>query len=52
VLGLSVGSDSWRRIKLAPGLELHVREPLLPSSQHLLEALIALADRLRSKEKP
>lgn len=45
-----MAGDSWRRIPLAPDLELHVREPLSSSSQHLLEALLEYAQRLRAKE--
>lgn len=35
--------ERWQRISLAPGVELHVREPLSPERRRRLEALIAAA---------
>jgi DNA-binding transcriptional MerR regulator len=35
--------ESWRRIPLAPGVELHVRQPIAAQLQERVQALIALA---------
>jgi DNA-binding transcriptional MerR regulator len=42
----SVAGESWRRVVLAPGVELHVREPLTPEAQEHVERLIAMARTL------
>ena len=42
----SVAGESWRRIALAPGVELHMREPLTPEAQDHIEQLIAMARAL------
>jgi DNA-binding transcriptional MerR regulator len=36
----------WRRIDLAPGVELHIREPAAPALRERIEQLIALAHHL------
>ncbi len=38
--------ESWRRIPLAPGVELHVRQPIAAKLQERVDALIALAQNL------
>jgi DNA-binding transcriptional MerR regulator len=38
--------EQWRRIQLAPGIELHLREPLAAALSERAEQLIALARRL------
>ena len=38
--------ESWRRIRLAPGVELHVRQPIAAKLQERVDALIALARNL------
>jgi DNA-binding transcriptional MerR regulator len=35
--------ENWQRIPLAPGVELHVRQPIAATFQERVEALIALA---------
>ncbi len=35
----------WQRIRLAPGLELHVRQPVRPRVQRLIEQVIALVNQ-------
>jgi DNA-binding transcriptional MerR regulator len=39
----SPAEESWRRVVLAPGVELHVREPAAPALHERIEQLIALA---------
>lgn len=39
--------ETWKRIALAPGLELHAREPLTPKAQQMLAQIVAYAHRLR-----
>jgi DNA-binding transcriptional MerR regulator len=39
----TVRPESWQRIPLAPGVELHVRQPIAAKLQERVEALIALA---------
>jgi len=39
-------SESWQRIVLARGIEIHVREPLSPNDQKRLEELIILARKI------
>ncbi len=36
----------WRRVDLAPGVELHIREPIAPALRKRVERLIALAQSL------
>jgi DNA-binding transcriptional MerR regulator len=36
----------WRRVELAPGVELHIREPIAPALRERVERLIALARSL------
>src|SRR5262245_35176317 len=43
--------ESWRRVALAPGLELHVREPAAPTLKERIERLIALARELFEDER-
>jgi len=38
--------ESWQRIALAPGVELHVRQPIAAEIQERVDALIALARNL------
>jgi DNA-binding transcriptional MerR regulator len=38
--------ESWRRIPLAPGVELHVRQPIAAKLEERVDALIALARNL------
>jgi len=40
------GEQRWRRIDLAPGIELHIREPAAPALQARIDRLIALAHEL------
>lgn len=40
-------SETWKRIALAPGLELHAHEPLTPKAQQMLAQIVAYAHRLR-----
>ena len=40
------GEQRWRRIDLAPGIELHIREPAAPTLQARIDRLIALAHEL------
>jgi DNA-binding transcriptional MerR regulator len=35
-------SEDWQRISLAPGVELHVRQPVRPRLQHLIDQVIEL----------
>jgi len=39
----AVPHESWQRIPLAPGVELHVRQPIAAKLQERIQALIALA---------
>lgn len=41
-----VGDERWQRLTLAPGVELHVREPLEPLQRARVEQLIAQAREL------
>lgn len=38
-------NEVWQRISLAPGVELHLRMPLKPATQRLVERLIDFAKR-------
>jgi DNA-binding transcriptional MerR regulator len=38
--------ESWRRVALAAGVELHIREPIAPAMRERVEQLIALARSL------
>jgi DNA-binding transcriptional MerR regulator len=40
--------DLWERIPLAPGLELHARQPLSPENRSKLDQIVALAKTLFS----
>jgi DNA-binding transcriptional MerR regulator len=40
------GEERWRRIDLAPGIELHIREPAEPAVHARVDRLIALARSL------
>jgi DNA-binding transcriptional MerR regulator len=42
--------ESWRRIPLAPGVELHVRQPIAAKLQERVDALIALARNMFGSE--
>jgi len=44
-------SESWRRITLAPGLEIQIQEPLSPKDQKRLEELIKFTRKLFQKEQ-
>jgi len=35
--------EHWRRVSIAPGVELHIREPLAPTLRERVERLLALA---------
>jgi len=35
--------ETWQRIELAPGVELHVRQPLPSESQHLVDLIIEVS---------
>jgi DNA-binding transcriptional MerR regulator len=37
--------ESWRRVILAPGVELHLREPVLPETEGLVQQIIALTKK-------
>jgi DNA-binding transcriptional MerR regulator len=43
--------ESWRRIRLAPGVELHIKEPYTSSDPQRFEELIQFAQKLFSKER-
>jgi DNA-binding transcriptional MerR regulator len=43
--------ERWRRVELAPGVELHIREPLAPEQQRRVEALITYAGELLQVER-
>jgi DNA-binding transcriptional MerR regulator len=48
---MSPAPERWQRVVVAPGVELHFREPLSPERRRRLEALIAAArDQLRRDE--
>jgi hypothetical protein len=36
----------WRRVDLAPGVELHIREPAIPALHEPIERLLVLARSL------
>jgi hypothetical protein len=40
------GVQRWRRIDLAPGIELHIREPAAPALHERIDRLIGLAHEL------
>lgn len=42
----AVGEERWQRLTLAPGVELHIREPLEPALRARVEQLIAQARAL------
>jgi len=46
-----VPKGHWQRVPLAPGVELHVQHPLSPSSEALVDDLIALARRLSKEDR-
>ncbi len=39
--------DEWRRIKLAPGLELHVRQPMNANREKLIDELIEMVRKYK-----
>jgi DNA-binding transcriptional MerR regulator len=43
---LAEAEQRWRRVELAPGVELHIREPAVPALHERIERLIALARAL------
>jgi DNA-binding transcriptional MerR regulator len=43
-----MGQESWQRVILAPGVELHLRQPLPQEDQPKIEALIRLGNKLFS----
>jgi DNA-binding transcriptional MerR regulator len=44
--GEVASGTQWRRITLAPGVELHVREPATGMAERLVEEIVALARRV------
>jgi DNA-binding transcriptional MerR regulator len=38
--------DLWERVRLAPGVELHIKQPVEPSTRHRLDQLLAYANKL------
>jgi DNA-binding transcriptional MerR regulator len=44
----STGQETWQRVILAPGVELHLRQPLPQEDQPKIEALIRLGNKLFS----
>ncbi len=42
-----VRGENWNHITLAPGIELHARQPLSPEAQAYFDALMAYAQTLR-----
>ena len=38
--------DLWDRVRLAPGVELHIQQPVEPSTRHRLDQLLAYASKL------
>jgi DNA-binding transcriptional MerR regulator len=43
-------TESWRRVRLAQGVELHIREPAEPALSERVEQLIALAQAIFKEE--
>jgi DNA-binding transcriptional MerR regulator len=41
-----LGEQRWRRVELAPGVELHIREPAAPALHERIDRLIALVREL------
>ncbi|MGE5224225.1 MAG: MerR family transcriptional regulator [Omnitrophica WOR_2 bacterium] len=41
-------SESWQRVSLGPGVEMHIRQPVRPEDQPKVDAVIQLAHRLFS----
>jgi hypothetical protein len=37
--------ESWRRVILAPGVELHLREPVQPETEGLVQQIIAFTKK-------
>lgn len=42
---------SWRRITLAPGVELHIQEPATPAARRLIEALLSQAETIATQDE-
>jgi DNA-binding transcriptional MerR regulator len=40
--------ETWQRVQLAPGLELHIRQTVQSSDQHKIEQIVRLAKKLFS----
>jgi DNA-binding transcriptional MerR regulator len=47
-----VPAGHWQRIPFAPDVELHVQHPPSPTSQRLVDQLVALARRLTQEDTP
>lgn len=47
----SLEEERWRRVSLAPGVELHIREPLLEKARERIERLVAQARELFANER-
>lgn len=45
-------AEAWRRVALAPGVELHVREPADPATQERVQTLIEQARTLFAEHEP
>lgn len=45
------GGESWERIGLAPGIELHVQKPVNPADVENIKTLLAMARSLFKKRK-
>jgi DNA-binding transcriptional MerR regulator len=43
---LSPDQEAWRRVRLAPGIEIHLRQPLPPEDQVKVEEILRLAKKL------
>ena len=42
-------SEEWQRVGLAPGVELHIRQPVRPYLQHLIDQVIEMFQQQHSK---
>lgn len=46
-----LSGEEWRRVELAPGVELHIRQPLNPRAQRLIDRLIDLANNFNAQKR-
>jgi DNA-binding transcriptional MerR regulator len=45
------GGESWERVSLAPGIELHIRQPLNPTDEENIKTLVETAKQLFKKRR-